>query len=140
MAKLILISGLDTVTNINLIPGNNTSVYCPQSLTVTNQTSTCYTFCIANGVSTAAIQALGGGVSCQDLLGSDETICAPLSCPVAVVDEYTDFHPFVDGHTNFSYSQFLAWNPFIKDPTELLSGEVVCVGLVDHLEENLQTH
>lgn len=104
---------------------NNTSVYCPQTLAAIDTTQTCQSFCVHHRIPTAALKALNGGVSCQSL--GDTSYCAPQSCPVAVVYQYTDYRPFVNLYSNMTYAQFLAWNSFV-DGTTLLPGEVVCIG------------
>lgn len=114
-------------TDLQYLINNNTSVYCPQTFSATDTTQSCQAFCTHYQISTAALIALNGGVSCQSL--GDDSYCAPRSCAVALVSQYTDYQPFVDNYSNMTYAQFLAWNPFVGSST-LLPGEVVCVGWV----------
>lgn len=68
---------------------------------------------------------------------SDQTICAPLSCPVAVVNlgnvvqtnNTESIANWVAGFSNFTIAQFYAWNPYIS-LDHVTHGTVVCVGSV----------
>ncbi|KAJ6030994.1 hypothetical protein N7540_001726 [Penicillium herquei] len=58
------------------------------------------------------------------------TICAPLSCPITVIDVNTStIHvtEWVDQYANFTLTQFLTWNPYIGLPV-MANGDTVCSG------------
>jgi hypothetical protein len=85
---------------------------------------------IQDQIPSAGIYNLNSGLYCLGLSG--QIICAPLSCPVAVIDLGTvvwnrNTENIADWVSNFTLAPFYTWNPYIS-LDHVTHGTVVCVG------------
>lgn len=81
-------------------------------------------------VPTGGLNNLNNDLNCLTLI--NRTICAPLSCPITVIDVNASIihvTEWVDQYGNFTLTQFLTWNPYIGLPV-MANGDTVCSGSV----------
>lgn len=109
---------------------------CPQTLSITGSTVlTCQAAAIQFQVPIAGLRNLNNDLQCRNL--AEGTICAPMSCPIAVVnlravtdtDDTLNLPNFVSTFDNMTLAQFYAWNPYIGVDF-VRQGDAVCVGSV----------
>ncbi|KAJ5987635.1 hypothetical protein N7451_012000 [Penicillium sp. IBT 35674x] len=132
--------------NITMTPANNYTVYenanitidldegpvattCPQTLNITGSMNlTCQEATVTFEVPMGGLTNLNNDLDCLTLI--NRTICAPLSCPITVIDiNTTTIHvnEWVANYANFTLTQFLTWNPYIGLPI-MANGDTVCSG------------
>jgi hypothetical protein len=98
---------------------------CPQIINSTNN-QTCADIALQYQVPSAGLLNLNNGLVCFNL--GQRSICAPHSCPITINTGTTmSISPFLAQFSNFTKSQFLAWNQYI-DTRIISNGEAVCVG------------
>ena len=110
---------------------------CPQNITLTNATYlTCKEAALQFQVPSAGLYNMNSNSSmfCGGL--TDLTLCAPVSCPVAVINlgdnivwnnNTQNIANWVAGFSNFTAAQFYSWDPYIS-LDHVTHGTVVCVG------------
>lgn len=100
---------------------------CFQTLNITGNSTTCSAVGLRYQVPIAALRVLNLGLNCFTI--SAQSICAPQSCPIAVVPAQMTFGMFWFrmNYTNITATQFLGWNQLLS--TSLMyAGDTVCVG------------
>jgi hypothetical protein len=95
---------------------------CPQNITISDTTTlTCQEAAIQFQIPIAGMYNLNADLFCLGL--TDMTLCAPLSCPITVVNlgdnivwnnNTENIDNWVAGYSNFTSTQFYAWNPYIS--------------------------
>jgi hypothetical protein len=102
---------------------------CPQTLNITGSMNlTCQEAAVTFEVPMGGLTNLNNDLDCLTLI--NRTICAPLSCPITVIDiNTTTIHvnEWVANYANFTLTQFLTWNPYIGLPI-MANGDTVCSG------------
>ncbi|KAJ6153687.1 hypothetical protein N7470_006646 [Penicillium chermesinum] len=126
---------LNCDVDINIIPANNYTAFenvnitidspgpittiCPQTITISqNTTLTCQQMAIAYEIPTAGIRNLNNDLDCNWV--NDQDVCAPMSCPIAVVSTSSssiNVDEYIRNQDNFTMTQFLTWNPVPASPT-----------------------
>lgn len=98
---------------------------CPQIINSTNN-QTCADIALQYQVPSAGLLNLNNDLVCFNL--GQRSICAPHSCPITINTGTTmSISPFLAQFSNFTKSQFLAWNQYI-DTRIISNGDAVCVG------------
>ncbi|KAL3489583.1 hypothetical protein BJX62DRAFT_238980 [Aspergillus germanicus] len=99
---------------IDVRPGPVTTT-CPQTLDIAGSIAmTCQEASVYFQVPTAGLLNLNSALHCRGL--TNTTLCAPLSCPIAIVDIESinmDIAQWVATYANFSLTQFYSWNPYL---------------------------
>ncbi|KAJ5219687.1 hypothetical protein N7468_008891 [Penicillium chermesinum] len=136
---------LNCDVDINIIPANNYTAFenvnitidspgpittiCPQTITISqNTTLTCQQMAIAYEIPTAGIRNLNNDLDCNWV--NDQDVCAPMSCPIAVVSTSSssiNVDEYIRNQDNFTMTQFLTWNPYIGS-RQIANGDAICVG------------
>jgi hypothetical protein len=136
---------LNCDVDINIIPANNytaseninvtivspgpITTICPQTITISqNTTLTCQQMAIAYEIPTAGIRNLNNDVDCNWV--TDQDVCAPMSCPIAVVSTSSssiNVDEYIRNQDNFTMTQFLTWNPYTGS-RKIANGDAICVG------------
>ncbi|KAL2788710.1 hypothetical protein BJX66DRAFT_352538 [Aspergillus keveii] len=104
---------------------------CPQILQVTGDLDfTCQEASVYFQVPTAGLMNLNAAdyLDCWKI--TNTTLCAPLSCSLAIVDiNSNNIHVdhWVARYANFTLTQFYTWNPYLGLPL-LANGDAVCAG------------
>lgn len=111
---------------------------CPQNITIDGATNlTCAEAAIVYEIPTAGLHNLNRYLFCPAL--TNTTLCAPLSCPITVIslgdnigttNNTLPVPTWVASYSNFTLTQFLAWNPYLG-LDHVTEGTTVCVGQVD---------
>ena len=109
---------------------------CPQTLNINGSSSlTCQQAAVQFEVPIAGLRNLNNDLFCGGM--SNRTLCAPLSCDIATVDlgtvgatnDTVNIPKYVTQYTNFTLTQFYAWNPYIGQDY-VRHGDTVCVAFV----------
>ncbi|KAL4781513.1 hypothetical protein BJX76DRAFT_363531 [Aspergillus varians] len=102
---------------------------CPQTLDIAGSIAmTCQEASVYFQVLTAGLLNLNSALYCRGL--TNTMLCAPLSCPIAVVDIESinmDIAQWVATYANFSLTQFYSWNPYLG-LAMVANGDSVCAG------------
>jgi len=97
---------------------------CDQMLNITTPMN-CLEIAMAYQIPVAALVALNPGLTCYAV--SNQSACAPYSCPIGISAVQQSYGPLVANYNNFTEIQFHSWNPLIN-PVVILAGDPVCVG------------
>ncbi|KAF7884808.1 hypothetical protein EAF00_010626 [Botryotinia globosa] len=127
------VSGVIVIDDIVSAPPPVTTD-CPQNISITSsEIYTCQEAVMKFGIPTAGLYNLNNDLDCSGL--TDRTLCAPMSCPILVVNTgATDFANanvpvsiVVSEYTNLTLADFYSYNSFISYDF-VVQNHTVCVG------------